>query len=183
MLEVEAIEFDGVRLLAPRVFPDDRGFFQQWYHAGLSADMGIGDTFVQDNWSRSAKGVVRGLHYQLAHPQAKLIGVLSGTIYDVVVDIRRGSPTFGQWRAFELSGENHRQLYVPKGFAHGFSVLSDQADVFYKCSDLYAPGDEYGVRWDDPAVGVDWKCAADPVVSPKDALLPCLADVPESDLP
>jgi dTDP-4-dehydrorhamnose 3,5-epimerase len=182
MLEVKAVAFGCVKLLAPRVFPDSRGFFQQWYRSDLYRDVGIECAFVQDNWSRSSKGVVRGLHYQLKNPQAKLVGVVHGCIHDVVVDIRRDSPTFGQSKAFELTAENHCQLFVPEGFAHGFSVLSDTGDVFYKCSDIYTPGDEYGVYWNDPDVAAEW-LTAEPIVSEKDELLPRLADIPEANLP
>jgi len=138
---------------------------------------------VQDNLSRSCRDTVRGLHYQLRHPQAKLVSVLSGAVLDVAVDIRRGSPTFGRHVTVELSAENRRQLFIPEGFAHGFRVLTDTADFYYKCTDFYTPGDEYGIFWNDPALGIPWGTIAAPVVSAKDAALPHLRDLPTAHLP
>jgi dTDP-4-dehydrorhamnose 3,5-epimerase len=138
--------------------------------------------FVQDNLSFSAQGVLRGLHYQLRHPQGKLVYVLFGAVFDVAVDIRKGSPTFGHWTGKILSADNHRQLYIPPGFAHGFCVLSETAQFAYKCTDFYSPGDEYGIRWDDPSIGIDWPVTA-PLLSEKDHQYPVLNAVPRQHLP
>jgi dTDP-4-dehydrorhamnose 3,5-epimerase len=154
-MEVKNLEIPEVKLIKPRRFDDDRGFFQQTYHQRQYQAAGISPVFVQDNWSHSSKGVLRGLHYQLKNPQAKLVSVIRGEVFDVAVDIRRGSPAFGKWVGEILSAENGCQLYVPEGFAHGFCVLSDTVDFFYKCSDFYTPGDEYGIRWDDPDIGIE----------------------------
>jgi len=157
-----------VLIIEPDVFGDNRGFFMETWHAERYAEHGLDKIFVQDNHSRSEKGVLRGLHYQLEHPQGKLLRVVHGVVFDVAVDIRRGSPTFGQWVGVELTGDNHRQLYVPPGFAHGFCVLSDSADFLYKCTDYYAPDDEYGLLWNDPDIGIDWP-GREFMVSEKDA--------------
>ena len=138
---------------------------------------------MQDNWSHSSKGVLRGLHYQLKNPQAKLLTVLRGEVFDVVVDIRRGSPTFGEWIGKNLSAENGLQLYVPEGLAHGFLVLSDEVDFLYKCSAFYTPGDEYGIRWDDPDIGIQWPINEEPVLAEKDIEAPLLKNAPETELP
>jgi dTDP-4-dehydrorhamnose 3,5-epimerase len=156
-----------VLVIEPDVFGDPRGFFLESWHAQKYAAQGLDVSFVQDNHSRSARGVLRGLHYQLEQPQGKLVRVVCGAVFDVAVDIRRGSPTFGQWVGAELSGENHRQLYVPPGFAHGFCVLSESADFLYKCTDFYAPQDEQGIRWNDPDIGIDWP-GEDFTISDKD---------------
>ena len=185
-VEARELGIPGVLLFTPRVFGDTRGFFLQTYHEGEYAAAGLSRRFVQDNLSRSRKGTVRGLHYQLRHPQGKLVSVVRGAVLDVAVDIRRGSPWFGKWVAAELTEENRCQLFIPEGFAHGFRVLSDTADFTYKCTDLYTPGDEYGIRWNDPAIGVDWRPWADgesPVVSAKDTVQPLLADMPPELLP
>ena len=145
-----------VLLIEPDVHGDARGFFMESWHARKYAEQGLDAAFVQDNHSRSRRGVLRGLHYQLEVPQGKLVRVTAGRVFDVAVDIRRGSPSFGRWVGYELSGENFRQLYVPPGFAHGFCVLSESADFLYKCTDFYAPETEYGIRWDDPDIGIDW---------------------------
>ena len=168
MIEVESLAVPDVKLIKPRVFPDDRGFFLQSYHEREYREAGIDITFVQDNHSRSVRGVLRGLHYQLKHPQDKLVRVMCGEVFDVAVDIRRNSPTFGKWVGAVLSDRNHHQLLVPKGFAHGFLVLSETADFVYKCSDFYAPGDEYGIRWDDPEIGIEWPQVGDYILSEKD---------------
>jgi dTDP-4-dehydrorhamnose 3,5-epimerase len=173
----------GVIIIEPRVFADGRGFFFEAYHSGKFAGLGIHDTFVQDNQSRSVRGTVRGLHYQIGQPQVKLVRVIRGEVWDVAVDIRRGSPTFGQWTGVTLSEENRLQLYVPVGFAHGFSVRSAHADLVYKCSALYAPASERAVYWEDPRLGVDWRLELAPVLSERDARNPCLRDIPEADLP
>jgi len=145
-----------VLLVEPDVYGDARGFFLESWHREKYAEQGLDVDFVQDNHSRSAKGVLRGLHYQLQQPQGKLVRVVTGTVFDVAVDIRKGSPTFGQWVGAELSEDNQHQLYVPPGFAHGFCVLSDSADFLYKCTDYYAPQDEHGISWNDPAIGIGW---------------------------
>lgn len=175
-MEVIELTIPAVKLITPRVFPDDRGLFMQSYHQDQYKEAGIDVSFVQDNRSRSSKGVLRGLHYQLEHAQDKLVSVIRGKIFDVAVDIRHGSPTFGEWVGEILSDENHRQLFVPKGFAHGFLVLSDEVDLFYKCSDFYTPGDEYGIRWDDPQLGIDWPFK-DVLLSGKDKQQPILSSV------
>ncbi len=146
----------GVLIIEPQVHGDARGFFVETWHARRYAEHGLPDHFVQDNHSRSSRGVLRGLHYQLQQPQGKLVRVALGEVFDVAVDIRRGSPTFGQWVGVRLSGENHRQFYVPPGFAHGFCTLSETADFLYKCTDYYHPQSEHGVLWDDPDIGIEW---------------------------
>ncbi len=182
-LTCEPTAIPGVWLFTPQLHGDARGFFLQTYQAREYAAAGLDRVFVQDNLSRSCRGTVRGLHYQLKRPQGKLVSVLRGAVLDVAVDIRRGSPTFGKSVAVELTEENRRQLFVPEGFAHGFRVLSESADFCYKCTDFYAPGDEYGVLWSDPALGIPWGGGAAPVVSAKDQKLPRLADVPPELLP
>lgn len=181
---MECIEtsLPGVFVVEPVVHKDDRGFFLETFSSNKYAKAGIEATFVQDNHSCSSYGTIRGLHYQLKNPQAKLVYVVSGEIYDVVVDIRRDSPCFGQWTGVTLSGENKRQIFAPQGFAHGFCVRSDMADVIYKCTDFYTPGDEYGILWSDTDLGVDWNVDS-PVISQKDALYQALKEVPESLLP
>lgn len=157
-------------ILEPKLFGDERGYFLESYNKNVLDSLGLKFNFVQDNQSRSQYGVIRGLHYQLnPHAQTKLIRVLSGTIYDVCVDIRQGSPTFGKWFGIELSAENKKQLLVPKGFAHGFSILSDYAEVFYKCDDFYNPETESGVLYNDKTLNIDWKVDLDKaIVSKKD---------------
>ena len=182
-LNCEKTSIPGVWLFTPKVFGDARGFFLQTYQAKQYAAAGLERVFVQDNLSRSRRNTVRGLHYQLKHPQAKLVSVLRGAVLDVAVDVRRGSPTFGRFVAAELSEDNHRQFYIPEGFAHGFRVLSDTADFFYKCTDFFTPGDEYGVSWCDPDLALPWGDAGTPLVSPKDQKMPRLADVPPEHLP
>jgi dTDP-4-dehydrorhamnose 3,5-epimerase len=167
----------GVLIVEPKVFGDDRGFFMEVYHAARFAAAGVGDPFVQDNHSRSSRGVLRGLHYQEPNPQGKLVRAVSGSIFDVAVDIRRGSPSFGRWVGVELSEENKRQLWVPPGFAHGFFVTSATADVVYKCTALYEPQNDRGIRWDDPAIAIEWP-PIEPLLSAKDAVAPLLADAP-----
>jgi dTDP-4-dehydrorhamnose 3,5-epimerase len=167
-MEVIPTLLPEVLVIEPEVYGDERGFFVETWHARKYAERGLQLDFVQDNHSRSAKGVLRGLHYQLREPQGKLVRVVRGRVFDVSVDIRRGSPTFGRWVGIELSGENHRQMYIPPGFAHGFCVLSDSADFLYKCSTFYAPDDEYGILWSDPDIGIQWP-GADFQMSVKDA--------------
>lgn len=168
-------------MFEPRVFEDARGAFMEVYHAERYATEGLSVRFVQDNLSRSKAGVVRGLHFQRRHPQGKLIQVIRGTIYDVAVDLRSDSPTFGEHVGIELSDTNGRQLWVPPGFAHGFCALSD-VDVLYKCTDVYRPGDEGGLLWNDPALGIDWPVTA-PILSDRDREHPPLAALGSDDLP
>lgn len=169
-------------LIGPQVFKDPRGFFLEVFHHIKYSDAGIEKPFVQDNHSHSTKNTLRGLHYQLHHPQAKLIYVIKGEIFDVAVDIRRGSPNFGKWVGFNLSSDNKRQLYIPEGFAHGFSVLSETADILYKCTDIYRPDDEFGILWSDTAINIDWQVKA-PTLSDKDSKYSGLRDVPKDHLP
>ena len=157
-----------VLIIEPRVFGDSRGFFLESWNRRTFADLGLNPDFVQDNQSRSAKGVLRGLHYQLQQPQGKLVRVTHGAVFDVAVDIRRSSPTFGRWEGVELSAENQRMLWIPPGFAHGFLVLSDLADFCYKATAYYAPEDERCIQWNDPAIGIRWPLDGEPTLSPKD---------------
>lgn len=174
--QFDRLEIPDVILVNARHYPDDRGFFLETYKQSEFADNGIPCAFLQDNRSRSAHGVLRGLHYQIEpKAQGKLVMALSGEIYDVAVDIRQGSPTFGQWVGITLSAERFNMLYVPVGFAHGFCVLSEQADVLYKVTDEYAADLERGIRWDDPQIGIEWPIA-DPILSERDASLPHLRD-------
>jgi len=166
----------GVLIFEPKIFGDSRGFFTELYHANRYAESGIATTFVQDNLSRSARNVLRGLHIQNPNPQGKLVTVLKGAVVDVAVDVRVGSPTFGQHVKVELNDENRRQFWLPRGFAHGFLVQSESADFFYKCDDFYSPADELVVKWDDPALGIDWGIAS-PDVSQRDRAGRHLADL------
>lgn len=175
-------ELPGVLIVEPRLFGDDRGYFlETWNQTGYAA-AGIPSTFVQDNLSYSTRGVLRGLHYQEPHPQGKLVWVVSGEVFDVAVDIRTSSPTFGQWAGVTLSAENARQFWVPAGFAHGFVVTADHARFAYKCTDGYHREAEGSIRWDDSSIGIDWP-VANPVLSEKDAAAPLLADLDEGRLP
>jgi dTDP-4-dehydrorhamnose 3,5-epimerase len=174
-MKVTATENPDVLLIEPDVFRDPRGFFMETFHARKFRLQGLPEVFVQDNHSRSTRGVLRGLHYQLEHPQGKLVRVVSGEVLDVAVDIRKGSPFFGKWVGAVLSEENLKQMYIPPGFAHGFCVLSERADVLYKCTDFYTPGDEYGIAWDDPDIGIKWP-TLDYVLSDKDRRYPRLKD-------
>ncbi|MFO0775558.1 MAG: dTDP-4-dehydrorhamnose 3,5-epimerase [Nitrospiraceae bacterium] len=164
-----------VVLLELDVFRDSRGLFFEIHREPRYREAGIVGPFVQDNFSRSIRNVLRGLHYQLDQPQGKLVTVLSGTVYDVAVDVRAGSPTFGQWVTCELTGERPQQLYIPPGFAHGFCVLSETADFLYKCTDTYAPRAERGIIWNDPTLAIPWP-VTEPLLSPKDQIFPTLAD-------
>jgi dTDP-4-dehydrorhamnose 3,5-epimerase len=175
-VRVEPTALSGVLLVEPDVHRDARGFFLETYHAAKYAAVGITARFVQDNHSRSQGPILRGLHAQLKRPQGKLVRAVEGTIFDVAVDIRRGSPTFARWIGYELSADNFRQLWVPGGFAHGFCVLTAAAQVEYKCTELYDPADELSIAWNDPEIGIAWPIAA-PVLSPKDAAAPPLAQV------
>lgn len=172
----------GVLLIQPRAFPDARGYFTETYHIDKYREAGLTHDFVQDNFSFSKQHVLRGLHFQRKYPQGKLVYVLQGEIFDVAVDIRRGSPTFGQWEGYILSDENRHQLYVPEGFAHGFVVLSETAAVLYKCTDVYHPDDDSGLLWSDPALGIIWPIQV-PVLSEKDAALPGLNELTDDALP
>ena len=170
-------QIPDVLIVEPDVFRDDRGYFFESYHAEKYAAGGIDQPFVQDNQSHSIRGTLRGLHAQRLQPQGKLVRALSGEIFDVAVDIRPSSPTFGRWVGAILSAENRHQLWVPTGFAHGFAVLSETADVLYKCTTLYRRDDEIGIRWNDPEIGIDWKLPSAPLLSPKDAEAPSLAEI------
>lgn len=176
-MNVVTTEIPGVLILEPKRFGDDRGFFMELYQAERYAQAGIPGPFVQDNFSRSGRGTLRGLHFQEPQPQGKLVQVLAGVVWDVAVDIRRGSPTFGKWVGVELSADNRRQFWVPPGFAHGFCVLSESADFHYKCTALYAPQHDRGVAWDDPDLGIPWP-VKEPLLSAKDRAAPQLKDAP-----
>ncbi|AGA33590.1 dTDP-4-dehydrorhamnose 3,5-epimerase [Thioalkalivibrio nitratireducens DSM 14787] len=179
---VTAMRIPEVLRIEPKVFGDPRGYFMESYHAARYAEFGIPAAFVQDNVSASGRGILRGLHLQNPHPQGKLVYVLEGEVFDVAVDVRVGSPTFGQWVGEYLSAANHRQLWVPEGFAHGFCVTSERALFCYKCTDRYHPEAELSVRWDDPALGIDWP-VREPRVSDKDAQAACLHAIDPAKLP
>lgn len=172
----------GVCELRPKIISDARGFFMETYHQRKFAELGIADTFVQDNHSRSIKGTLRGFHYQLRHAQAKLCRVAEGEAFDVALDIRVGSPHFGKWTGVILSASKQNQFYIPVGFAHAFLALSDSVQFLYKCSDFYEPVDEYGVFWGDRDIGIPWDCTK-PLVSERDAKYQRLADIPKERLP
>jgi len=173
----------GLRVCAPTVFGDARGWFAEVYNAREFAGLGMPATFVQDNHSMSRRGILRGLHYQIRQSQDKLVRCLAGAILDVAVDLRKGSPTFGQGFAVEISAENKKLVFIPKGFAHGFLTLSDTAEVLYKVSDYWAKEHERGIRWDDPAIGIAWPdLGIPPQLNARDAGFPCLAAVPAADL-
>lgn len=167
-MRVESTKLSGVMIIEPEIYRDPRGFFAETYQSKRYAEHGLPVEFVQDNHSRSLRGTLRGLHLQLTQPQGKLVHVIEGAIFDVAVDIRVGSPSFGHWIGVELTGQNLKQLYVPSGFAHGFCVISDQADVSYKCTDYYLPGDEIGIAWNDPDLAIQWPTST-PLLSKKDA--------------
>ncbi len=169
--------------LEPKAFSDKRGYFMELYNETRYQDAGLSNSFVQDNLSVSVKNVVRGLHYQLNHPQGKLVSVLSGKALDVVVDIRVGSPHFGQWLGFELSDENHRQIFVPPGFAHGYFAISEKVIFHYQCTDYYHPEDEHSLLWSDPDLGILWPQTGEPIVSEKDSGAPRLAELSPQQLP
>ncbi len=181
-MNVSGTTIEGVMVFEPRVFDDNRGFFMETYQKERYKQAGIDCHFVQDNLSYSVQGTLRGLHYQLHHPQAKLIQVIYGAIFDISVDIRRGSSTFGKWTGVHILGKNRRQVFVPVGFAHGFCIISNSAYVLYKCSDFYKPEDEMGILWSDPEIAIEWPIS-DPLLSVKDREYPCLSDVPENRLP
>ncbi|MDL1980490.1 MAG: dTDP-4-dehydrorhamnose 3,5-epimerase [Deltaproteobacteria bacterium] len=166
-MNIITTSLEGVLIIEPRVFKDNRGFFMETYNQNKYQKAGINRRFVQDNLSYSVCGTLRGLHFQIKHPQAKLVQVITGEIFDVAVDIRKGSPTFGNWTGVVLSAQNKRQMFIPEGFAHGFCVLSETAHFSYKCSDFYAPDDEGGIIWSDPDIGIKWP-VKEPVISEKD---------------
>ncbi|MBI1346554.1 dTDP-4-dehydrorhamnose 3,5-epimerase [bacterium] len=167
-MQVQTTPLAGLVVIEPRVFADSRGFFLEAFHAERYAELGLPVHWVQDNLSRSVKGTLRGLHYQRQHPQGKLVYVTRGVVWDVAVDVRKPSPTFGQWFAVELSDENHRQMYIPPGFAHGFCVLSDTADFAYKCTDKYRPDDERTILWNDADLAISWPEIEPRILSAKD---------------
>ncbi len=175
-LAIKSFQIDGIKLVTPRVFSDDRGYFFESFNQRQYNDLGIEGDWVQDNQSFSTKGTLRGLHYQVDQPQAKLVRVVEGRVLDVAVDIRPGSPTYGKWQSVELDAQQHQLFYVPAGFAHGFQVLSERAVFLYKCSNFYAPNCERGILWNDPALAIDWPLK-NPQLSPKDLALPLLAQL------
>lgn len=181
-MKVELTSIPGLVVIEPVVHGDERGFFMEAYSRSRYAEAGIPMEFVQDNISLSERGILRGLHLQHPHDQGKLCSVLQGEVFDVAVDVRVGSPTFGRWEGLLLSADNKKQFYVPPGFAHGFCVLSDRALFSYKCTDFYSAKDELGVCWNDPDIGIDWPVQS-PRLSSKDQRNPRLADIPESELP
>ena len=181
-MKINTIELEGVFIIEPDVFTDARGFFMETYHQKRYREMGIDVTFVQDNLSFSRQGTLRGLHFQYPRAQAKLVQVIQGKVLDVIVDIRRGSPTFGRWAGIRLSDQNKKQLFVPENFAHGYCVLSDTAIFTYKCSEFYSPEFEKGICWSDPDIGIEWPIK-DPVLSDKDSRYPVLKHIPDDALP
>ena len=181
-MKMKKLDLVGAVIIDPDVFPDSRGYFLETYQRNRYREFGIDETFVQDNLSFSTRGTLRGLHYQHPHSQAKLVQVIQGEVLDVIVDVRRGSPTFGHWSGVALSEENHRQLFVPGGFAHGYFVVSDNAVFTYKCSDFYTPDCEKGVLWSDPDIGIDWPVKVQ-TLSEKDGKYPLLKNIPNDDLP
>ena len=181
-MNVIETKLSGVKIIEPKVFGDERGFFFEAWQKDRYESLGIQGEFVQDNVSFSTKGVLRGLHFQNPHGQGKLVSVLQGEVFDVAVDIRVGSPTFGQWEGVLLSGENHRQFWIPAGFAHGFCVVSDTALFSYKCTERYAPECEGGIAWNDPAIGIQWPCS-EVLLSEKDKMYPVLQQLEISRLP
>lgn len=176
-MQITPTQLPEVLLIAPKIFGDSRGFFFESFHQARYAEAGLKLPFVQDNLSRSIQGTLRGLHFQEPQGQGKLVTVVRGAVYDVAVDVRRGSPTFGKWVGYELTELNHLQLWIPPGFAHGFCVVSDFADFFYKCTEVYSPQAERGIAWDDPALGIPWPVRR-PLLSAKDAAAPRLSEAP-----
>jgi dTDP-4-dehydrorhamnose 3,5-epimerase len=175
-MKVVETRLAGVLILEPRVFRDDRGHFLESWNSARYAEHGIPERFVQDNLSVSRRGVLRGLHFQYPSPQGKLVSAVQGAVFDVAVDLRKGSPTFGEWVGVELSQENHRQMWIPEGFAHGFQVTSESALFTYKCTEYYAPEHEGSLRWNDPDLAIEWPIP-EPVLSSKDADAPLLRDL------
>lgn len=181
-MKVAPTKLSGVFIIEPDVFADPRGFFLETWSQRRYAEAGLPQVFVQDNLSRSTKGILRGLHLQHPFGQGKLVQVMYGEVFDVAVDVRLGSPTFGQWVGTSLSGENHRQIYIPPGFVHGFCVVSEEALFSYKCTEIYHRESELGVIWNDPDVGIEWP-VSDPQLSAKDVVFPRLSEIPEDRLP
>ena|SRR3990167_1132918 len=179
-MNITATPLDGLLIIQPNIFKDDRGHFFETHQQIKYKSLGLPE-FVQDNISYSKKNVIRGLHYQLPFTQGKLVWALKGSVWDIAVDLRKNSKTFGQWFSINLNDENHTQLYVPHGFAHGFCVLSDEAQFYYKCSDYYHPASEQGILWNDPQLNIPWPIEH-PVLSPKDKLLPTLNEIPNEQL-
>jgi dTDP-4-dehydrorhamnose 3,5-epimerase len=179
-MKVTKTDFQGLLIIEPRVFDDQRGYFYEVHQHERYAEAGI-PAFVQDNLSRSKRGVLRGMHYQLSHSQGKLVGVTSGEVWDVAVDLRRSSPTFGKWFARTLSDKNHTQIYIPPGFAHGFCVLSETADFYYKCTDYYDASAERGIIWNDTQLKIDWPIAQ-PTLAAKDTTHPSLNEISHEQL-
>ena len=169
-------EIKGVYIIDVKTYGDERGYFMETYKSSDFKAAGIDCDFVQDNQSSSRRGVLRGLHFQKNHPQAKLVRVLKGEVFDVAVDLRKGSETYGKWTGVVLSGENRRQFFIPKGFAHGFVVMSEHAEFAYKCDDLYHPEDEGGIMWNDPEIGIEWPDVGELILSEKDKVHPSLAE-------
>jgi dTDP-4-dehydrorhamnose 3,5-epimerase len=184
-VKVHSTDIDGLLVIEPNVFQDRRGYFLEHYSKREYSKAGVDYEFVQDNQSFSKKGVLRGLHYQLGHPQAKLVRVSYGRVFDVVVDVRKTSPTYKKWFGIELSDKNNKQLLIPVGLAHGFYVFSEAAILQYKCSDFYAPSEERGIRWNDPQIAIKWPIdrSVELILSDKDAIHPSIADMAEEDLP
>ena len=180
-MNVVACNIPGLLILEPKVFGDARGYFLETWHQGRYLEAGLTAPFVQDNLSQSRRGILRGLHFQNPSPQGKLVSVWQGEVFDVVVDLRQSSPTFGKWHGLHLSSENKRQFYVPPGFGHGFMVLSETALFHYKCTEFYSPKDEMTIRWDDPDIGIEWP-AGQPTLSEKDAKGLRLREVPREKL-
>ncbi len=181
-MKVTQTKLNGALVFEPKVFGDERGFFMETWNQQRYKEAGLDVNFVQSNLSKSAKGVLRGLHFQNPNPQGKLVQILTGEVFDVAVDIRQGSPTFGQWHGEILTGDNHKQFYIPEGFAHGFCVLSDTAIFSYMCTNLYSPKDETSLIWCDPFIGIDWPIKT-PNLSEKDENALTLEDIPNSKLP
>ncbi len=171
-ITVETCQIEGLKVVTPTVHGDNRGYFMETYNYNDFKEAGIPEVFVQDNQSASRKGVLRGLHFQIQHPQDKLVRVIKGEVFDVAVDMRKGSPTYGQWYGVLLTEENKKQFFIPKNFAHGFLVVSDYAEFCYKCTDFYHPGDEGGIMWNDPELGVEWPLpdGMEPILSDRDKL-------------
>ena len=176
MFEFHKTEIEGVFIIEPKVFGDDRGYFMETYKESDFLDAGLNYKFVQDNQSKSRKGVLRGLHYQKHYPQATLVRVISGEVFDVAVYLRKGSPTYGKWVGVILTAENKKMFMIPRGFAHGFVVLSETAEFVYKCDELYHPEDEGGIMWNDPEVGIKWPYEGEPLLSEKDKKHPSLKE-------
>lgn len=181
-MEVRSLSIPDVKLITPKRFGDQRGYFEQTYHRGEYQKHGIDAQFVQDNFSKSTRGVLRGLHYQITVPQAKLVSVVYGEVFDVAVDLRRSSPHFGQWVGDVLSAENGRQLYVPRGFAHGFFVLSEEVGFYYKCDAFYSPENERSLLWSDSEIGINWPKNISPKLSSKDLEAPTFSHLTAEDL-